>query len=102
MTNAARDRKPSIRWLLLRRTSQLGILALFLAGPWFGLWIVKGNLSFSYTLNTLPLADGMVFSDEPGVYFPGAFGIRIEDTVLCTANGARRLNEATRVLTVMS
>ncbi|MFN8593584.1 MAG: Xaa-Pro peptidase family protein, partial [Thermomicrobiales bacterium] len=41
--------------------------------------------------NTLPLADGMVFSDEPGVYFPGTFGIRIEDTVLCTANGARRL-----------
>jgi len=48
------------KWLLLRRTSQLSILALFLVGPWFGLWIVKGNLSFSYTLNTLPLADPYV------------------------------------------
>lgn len=27
------------------------------------------------------LADGMVFSDEPGVYFKGEFGIRIEDSV---------------------
>lgn len=27
------------------------------------------------------LKDGMVFSDEPGVYLPGEFGIRIEDTV---------------------
>ena len=27
------------------------------------------------------LTDGMVFSDEPGVYVAGEFGIRIEDTV---------------------
>src|SRR5829696_6941292 len=51
--------------------------------------------------NTLPLAEGMVFSDEPGVYLPGQFGIRIEDTVACTADGGRRLNEATRTLMVM-
>jgi Xaa-Pro aminopeptidase len=51
--------------------------------------------------NTLPIEEGMVFSDEPGVYFPGQFGIRIEDTVVCTADGGRRLNEATRTLRVM-
>ncbi|MFN3885096.1 MAG: quinol dehydrogenase ferredoxin subunit NapH [Rhodocyclaceae bacterium] len=45
------------KWLILRRASQIGILLLFLVGPWFGLWIVKGNLNFSYTLNFLPLAD---------------------------------------------
>ena len=45
------------KWLLLRRLSQLGILALFLAGPWFGLWIVKGNLASSLTLDVLPLTD---------------------------------------------
>ncbi len=33
-----------------------------------------------------PLTDGMVFSDEPGVYFPGKFGIRIEDSV-CLKDG---------------
>ncbi len=48
------------KWLLLRRFSQLGILALFLAGPWAGIWIVKGNLAYSLTLDTLPLADPYV------------------------------------------
>lgn len=45
------------KWLLLRRLSQLGILALFLAGPWFGVWVVKGNLSSSLTLDLLPLTE---------------------------------------------
>ncbi|MDR2261575.1 MAG: quinol dehydrogenase ferredoxin subunit NapH [Azoarcus sp.] len=45
------------KWLLLRRISQAGILGLFLAGPWLGIWIVKGNLSSSLTLDVLPLTD---------------------------------------------
>ncbi len=45
------------KWLILRRISQIGILLLFLVGPWFKLWIVKGNLNYSYTLDFLPLAD---------------------------------------------
>jgi ferredoxin-type protein NapH len=48
------------KWLILRRISQFSILALFLAGPWFGLWIVKGNLAYSYTLDFLPLTDPYV------------------------------------------
>lgn len=45
------------KWLALRRLTQIAILALFLAGPWFGVWVVKGNLNYSYTLNLLPLTD---------------------------------------------
>ena len=48
------------RWLLARRAVQLGILALFLVGPWFGWWIVKGNLSSSLTLDVLPLTDPLL------------------------------------------
>ena len=48
------------KWLLLRRSSQIGILLLFLVGPWFGWWIVKGNLAYSYTLGVLPLTDPYV------------------------------------------
>lgn len=48
------------RWLVLRRSVQLSILALFLVGPWFGWWLVKGNLNYSLTLDTVPLADPLV------------------------------------------
>jgi len=49
------------KWLLLRRFSQLGILFLFLAGPLFDVWIVKGNMSSSLVLDTLSLSDPFVF-----------------------------------------
>lgn len=48
------------KWLLLRRVSQLSVLALFLAGPLFGYWIVKGNMASSLTLDVLPLSDPYV------------------------------------------
>ena len=35
----------SHRWLLLRRLSQLAVLMMFLSGPWWGIWILKGNYS---------------------------------------------------------
>ena len=35
---------------------------------------------------------GMIFSIEPGVYLPGKFGVRIEDLVLVTEDGAEILN----------
>jgi Xaa-Pro aminopeptidase len=44
------------------------------------------------TGNALPLEPGMTFSIEPGFYFQGRYGARIEDIVACTADGVRRLN----------
>jgi Xaa-Pro dipeptidase len=38
--------------------------------------------------NTTPLAANMTFSDEPGIYIPGEFGIRLEDDMHITENGA--------------
>jgi ferredoxin-type protein NapH len=52
------------KYLVLRRASQLGILALFLLGPLAGIWIVKGTLTFSYALDTLPLADPYVLAQS--------------------------------------
>ncbi|MCL2830198.1 MAG: quinol dehydrogenase ferredoxin subunit NapH [Betaproteobacteria bacterium] len=62
------------RWLILRRVVQVGILLLFMLTPlatamiakgdtrlpWASLKIVKGNLAYSLTLDTLPLTDPYV------------------------------------------
>ena len=45
------------KWLVLRRTAQLGFLAIFLVGPLSGFWLVKGTLASSITLDVLPLTD---------------------------------------------
>jgi len=51
-------------------------------------YIVRGNRT--------KLEVGMTFSIEPGIYLPDRFGVRIEDIVAVTADGARRLNDAPR------
>lgn len=42
--------------------------------------------------NDLPLTAGMAFSVEPGIYFPGQWGARIEDIVVVTDDGALPVN----------
>lgn len=44
-------------------------------------YIVRGN--------SLPLAEGMCFSNEPMVVVPGRFGVRLEDHIYMTAEGPR-------------
>lgn len=39
-----------------------------------------------------PLEPGMTFTIEPSIFWPGHVGARIEDVVVCEANGARKLN----------
>jgi Xaa-Pro aminopeptidase len=46
--------------------------------------------------NDRELEPGMVFSVEPGVYLQDEFGIRIEDLVVVTEDGAERLNHSDR------
>ena len=41
---------------------------------------------------------GMCFSIEPGIYLPGRFGVRIEDIVIATEDGGRRLNNTSHEL----
>ena len=39
--------------------------------------------------DTTPLAAGMCFSDEPGIYVPGEFGVRLEDCWHMTEAGPK-------------
>jgi Xaa-Pro aminopeptidase len=51
--------------------------------------------------NGLPLEVGMAFSIEPGIYFPGQWGARIEDIVVVTADGALPVNNRPHELLVV-
>ena len=44
-------------------------------------YLVKGNKT--------PIQTGMTFSDEPGIYLRGEFGVRHEDDMYITENGAQ-------------
>lgn len=57
-------------------------------------YLVQGN-------GTL-LRPGMAFTIEPGLYLPGDFGIRIEDTVILTSDGIRRLNNVSRDVVIVN
>lgn len=47
-------------WLIARRIVQFGFFLLFASGPLTGVWIAKGNLASSITLDVLPLTDPLV------------------------------------------
>ncbi|MGL4473153.1 MAG: quinol dehydrogenase ferredoxin subunit NapH [Shewanella sp.] len=55
---SAKPRWP--KWLILRRLSQLIVFSTFAIGPWCGWWLIKGNLSASIILDTVPLSDPLV------------------------------------------
>ena len=54
------------------------------------LWLVAGSQE--------PLAPGTTFTIEPGVYVEGMCGVRIEDDMVITADGARSLTSFGRDL----
>ncbi len=60
------------KWLALRRFSQIAILAMFMSGPWFGIWILKGNIASSSLLDTIPMTDPLLFLQ---ILAAGFFGI---------------------------
>jgi Xaa-Pro aminopeptidase len=52
--------------------------------------------------NAEPLRVGHAFSIEPGIYLEGRYGARIEDIVVCAADGPDPLNRTPRDLYVVS
>jgi len=52
-------------------------------------------------INTFRLAAGSVVTVEPGIYIPGEFGVRIEDVMHLTADGAEILTRSPKNLIIL-
>lgn len=53
------------------------------------------------TTNNLQIKPGMVFTIEPGIYVPDVAGVRIEDDLLVTENGAEILTKFPKSLQIV-
>ncbi|HEX2031711.1 MAG TPA: Xaa-Pro peptidase family protein [Actinomycetota bacterium] len=81
--------------------SDAGYGELFIHRTGHGIGLEEHEAPYIVAGNEEPLRPGMCFSIEPGIYLPGAFGVRIEDVVAVTDDGAERLNRASRDLEIV-
>lgn len=52
------------KWLVLRRFSQLAVILMFLSGPMWNLWILKGNYSGSMLFDLIPMSDPLITAES--------------------------------------
>lgn len=75
-----------------------GLGALFVHRTGHGIGVETHESPYIVEGNDQVLEPGMAFSVEPGIYDPGRHGARIEDIVVVTEDGVRRLNTRDRDL----
>lgn len=54
-----------------------------------------------YKTDSTVLADGMVITDEPGIYLPGQFGVRIEDMIVVEGDHSYTLADLPKELIIL-
>jgi Xaa-Pro aminopeptidase len=74
----------------------------FLHRTGHGIGLEEHEAPYIVAGNHEPLEPNMAFSVEPGIYLDGRYGARIEDIVVCTEDGGRRLNTTSRDLRIVS
>ncbi|WP_167101766.1 Xaa-Pro peptidase family protein [Mycobacterium sp. DL592] len=81
--------------------AQAGLAEYFVHRTGHGIGLSVHEEPYIVAGNDLPLAAGMAFSVEPGIYFPGQWGARIEDIVIVTEDGALAVNSRPHDLIVV-
>ena len=81
--------------------AEAGLAAYFVHRTGHGIGLAVHEEPYIVAGNDLALAPGMSFSVEPGVYFPGRWGARIEDIVVVTEDGAMAVNNRPHELIVV-
>ena len=81
--------------------AQAGLADAFVHRTGHGIGLSVHEEPYIVAGNRLPLRQGMAFSVEPGIYFPGKWGARIEDIVIVTPYGAEPVNHRPHELTVV-
>jgi Xaa-Pro aminopeptidase len=66
-----------------------------------GIGVEEHEDPYVVTGNRTPLVPGHAFSVEPGIYTPGAWGMRLEDIVVATDSGPDALNRVDHTLVVV-
>jgi Xaa-Pro aminopeptidase len=81
--------------------AEAGLAEFFVHRTGHGIGLSVHEEPYIVSGNDLPLAAGMAFSIEPGIYFPGRWGARIEDIVVLTEDGPLAVNNRPHELVVV-
>ncbi|MGY1943187.1 M24 family metallopeptidase [Nocardia asiatica] len=81
--------------------TEAGVGAAFVHRTGHGIGLSVHEEPYIVAGNDLVLRPGMAFSVEPGIYFRGAWGARIEDIVVVTEDGGESLNKRPHGLAVL-
>jgi len=81
-----------------RRIAQAGYGDAFIHRTGHGIGLEAHEEPYIVEGNVAVLRPGHAFSVEPGIYFPGRFGMRIEDIVVVTDSGVEALNTASHAV----
>ena len=81
--------------------AEAGLGEYFIHRTGHGIGIEEHEDPYLVAGNATPLAVGHAFSVEPGLYFPGRFGMRLEDIVVVGEEGADPLNTVDHSLVVI-
>lgn len=107
LNNAIDHVKPGVKAcdiyeVAAKTLEKYGLRERFIHGLGHGIGILVHEPPYLRPSSTRVLEPGMVFTIEPGVYVAGEFGVRVEEDVLVTENGAKVLSrKLDRVLEVL-